>query len=55
MGTPDSYVLSKNTGEAVSFLGDRVAPPVVRWLAATVIEPLLGILGATALQAEVAQ
>jgi DNA (cytosine-5)-methyltransferase 1 len=41
MGLPDSYVLPATTTAALQVAGDGVAVPVVRWLAATVVEPLL--------------
>jgi len=41
MGLPDSYVLPATTTAALQVAGDGVAAPVVRWLAATVLEPLL--------------
>jgi DNA (cytosine-5)-methyltransferase 1 len=41
MGLPDSYKLPKNYNEAYHLAGDGVAVPVVRFLAAHVLEPLL--------------
>ena len=41
MGLPDSYRLPANTIEGYNLTGDGVAVPVVRWLAAHVLEPLL--------------
>jgi DNA (cytosine-5)-methyltransferase 1 len=41
MGLPDSYILPKGATGALHVMGDGVAVPVVRWLAAQVIEPLL--------------
>jgi DNA (cytosine-5)-methyltransferase 1 len=41
MGLPESYVLPKATTAALQVAGDGVAAPVVRWLAAAVLEPLL--------------
>jgi DNA (cytosine-5)-methyltransferase 1 len=41
MGLPDSYTLPEIATDAFELVGDGVAPPVVRWLAATVLEPLL--------------
>jgi DNA (cytosine-5)-methyltransferase 1 len=41
MGLPESYVLPEPTTAALQVAGDGVAVPVVRWLAATILEPLL--------------
>ena len=41
MGLPDSYVLPKAATGALHVLGDGVVVPVVRWLAAEILEPLL--------------
>lgn len=41
MGLPDSYVLPKAATSALHVVGDGVAVPVVRWLAAEILEPLL--------------
>jgi len=41
MGLPDDYVLPAGTTRALHILGDGVAAPVVRWLAAHILEPLL--------------
>lgn len=41
MGLPDSYVLPKGGTAAFHVIGDGVAVPVVRWLAAHLLEPLL--------------
>ena len=41
MGLPDTYVLPKNYNEAYHLAGDGVVVPVVRFLAAHVLEPLL--------------
>jgi len=41
MGLPDDYVLPSGTTRALHVLGDGVAAPVVRWLAAHILEPLL--------------
>lgn len=41
MGLPDSYHLPNGSTNALHVMGDGVAVPVVRWLAAQVIEPLL--------------
>lgn len=43
MGLPDSYKLPDRYNEAYHLTGDGVAVPVVRWLAAHVIEPLLDV------------
>ena len=41
MGLPECYVLPKPTTAALQVVGDGVAVPVVRWLAASVLAPLL--------------
>jgi DNA (cytosine-5)-methyltransferase 1 len=41
MGLPDSYKLSQNYNEAYHLAGDGVVVPVVRFLAANILEPLL--------------
>lgn len=41
MGLPDSYVLPHRTTAALHVVGDGVAVPVVRWLAAHLLEPML--------------
>jgi DNA (cytosine-5)-methyltransferase 1 len=41
MGLPDTYKLPKNYNEAYHLAGDGVAVPVVRFLAANVLEPLI--------------
>ena len=41
MGLPDSYVLPTGSTAAFHVIGDGVAAPVVRWLAAHLLEPLL--------------
>ncbi|MET0273185.1 MAG: DNA (cytosine-5-)-methyltransferase, partial [Phenylobacterium sp.] len=41
MGLPDSYQLPKAATSALHVAGDGVAVPVVRWLAAELLEPLL--------------
>jgi DNA (cytosine-5)-methyltransferase 1 len=46
MGLPDSYRLPRPATAALHVAGDGVAAPVVRWLAAELLEPLLA--GATA-------
>ncbi len=45
MGLPDSYKLPGNYNEAYHLIGDGVVVPVVRYLAAYVLEPLLGAVG----------
>ena len=40
MGLPDSYKLPKNYNEAYHLAGDGVVVPVVRFLAANILEPL---------------
>lgn len=42
MGLDDGYRLPSGAGEAYHLTGDGVAAPVVRWLAHTLFEPLLG-------------
>ena len=41
MGLPDSYKLPENYNEAYHLVGDGVVVPVVRFLAAWILEPLL--------------
>ena len=41
MGLPDSYRLPRAATGALHVIGDGVASPVVRWLAAEILEPLL--------------
>jgi DNA (cytosine-5)-methyltransferase 1 len=41
MGLPDDYRLPKGSTKALHVIGDGVAVPVVRWLAAHILEPLL--------------
>lgn len=41
MGLPDSYILPKNYNEAYHLAGDGVAVPVVRYLAANILERIL--------------
>lgn len=41
MGLPDDYVLPERATAALKLIGDGVAPPVVRWLAENILEPLL--------------
>jgi len=43
MGLPDSYVLPTRYNEAYHLTGDGVVAPVVRHLAAHLLEPLLGV------------
>jgi DNA (cytosine-5)-methyltransferase 1 len=45
MGLPDSYKLPQNYNEAYHISGDGVAVPVVRFLAANLLEPLLTLKG----------
>lgn len=42
MGLPDTYKLPQNYNEAYHLAGDGVVVPVVRFLAAHLLEPLLG-------------
>lgn len=48
MGLADDYVLPSRATAALKLIGDGVAPPVVRWLAATVLEPALSASKAAA-------
>ena len=41
MGLPDDYKLPDGATAALTVTGDGLAVPVVRWLAQTIIEPLL--------------
>jgi DNA (cytosine-5)-methyltransferase 1 len=41
MGLPESYKLPMNYNEAYHLIGDGVVVPVVRFLAAKILEPLL--------------
>jgi DNA (cytosine-5)-methyltransferase 1 len=41
MGLPDTYALPRATTGALHVIGDGVVVPVVRWLAAEILEPLL--------------
>ena len=41
MGLPDSYKLPQNYNEAYHLAGDGVVVPVVRFLTANILEPLL--------------
>ena len=41
MGVPDEYVLPANYNEAYHLLGDGLVVPVVRHLAAHLLEPIL--------------
>jgi len=44
MGLPEKYKLPKNYNEAYHLAGDGVAVPVVRYLAAHILEPLLAAI-----------
>ena len=50
MGLPDDYILPENYNEAYHLTGDGVVVPVVRFLADTVIEPIIS----HALEAQIA-
>lgn len=52
MGLPDAYRLPRAATSALHVAGDGVAVPVVRWLAATILEPLLAQPAAATLAAE---
>jgi len=52
MGLPDDYILPKGYTDACHLLGDGVAAPAVRFLAAHLLEPLLGHATAPLLAAE---
>jgi DNA (cytosine-5)-methyltransferase 1 len=41
MGIRDSYVLPAVKGDALDLIGDGICPPVVRWVSAHVLEPML--------------
>ena len=41
MGLPDAYSLPGRANAALKLVGDGVSPPVVRWLAESVLEPAL--------------
>lgn len=41
MGLPETYVLPGSQTAGLHVIGDGVAPPVVRWLAASLLEPLI--------------
>jgi DNA (cytosine-5)-methyltransferase 1 len=45
MGLPDDYKLQENYNEAYHLAGDGVAVPVVRFLAAHIVEPILASNG----------
>ena len=49
MGLPDSYILPQNYNEAYHLTGDGVVVPVVRHIAAHILEPVLQ--GVTAMRA----
>jgi DNA (cytosine-5)-methyltransferase 1 len=51
MGLPEGYRLPGSATGALHVLGDGVAVPVVRWLSANLLEPLLAE-PATAIAAE---
>jgi DNA (cytosine-5)-methyltransferase 1 len=48
MGLPDDYRLPSGSTRALHVIGDGVAVPVVRWLAAEILEPLLKVKPAMA-------
>ena len=52
MGLPDDYILPKGYTDSCHLLGDGVAAPAVRFLAAHLLEPLLGHATAPLLAAE---
>ena len=54
MGLPDDYRLPARYTDAYKLVGDGVAAPVARWLAARLIEPLLDHLDAQAAAAAAA-
>ena len=41
MGLPEDYVLPENYNEAYHLVGDGVVVPVIRFLAAHILEPIL--------------
>jgi DNA (cytosine-5)-methyltransferase 1 len=52
MGLPDDYELPSNYNEAYHLAGDGVAVPVVRFLAAHILEPILRATGVGQMAAE---
>ena len=50
IGVPADYRLPRSTPETVRLMGDGVVVPVVRWLAANLLEPLLAGDGAAAIR-----
>jgi DNA (cytosine-5)-methyltransferase 1 len=44
MGLPEAYVLPRGVSAALHVVGDGVCVPTVRWLADTLLEPLLEAL-----------
>ena len=47
MGLPETYTLPKNYNTAYRLTGDGVAVPVVSFLAAYLLEPLLALMQET--------
>ena len=47
MGLPEAYVLPRGVSAALHVVGDGVCVPTVRWLADTLLEPLLGALASS--------
>ena len=45
MGLPDTYVLPANYNDAYHVAGDGVVVPVVRHLAKSIFEPIVGASG----------
>ena len=44
MGLPDDYTLPENYNEAYHLTGDGVVVPVVRFLADTIIQPVISCI-----------
>ena len=44
MGLPEAYILPRGVSAALHVAGDGVCVPTVRWLADTLLEPLLEAL-----------
>ena len=51
MGLQDSYILPPNYNEAYQLAGDGVAVPVARFLAKSLLEPLIAAAEAMTLEA----
>lgn len=51
MGLPDDYVLPANYNEAYHLAGDGVAVPIVRYLARTILEPMIAATDSMSMEA----